>query len=284
MDLYGKKTIFAVKIIIMEEKVLIGHSDMRNFDYWWEKHLPSWIIFRCTRGMAKISLQFRKYDVRQDMMFFISPDLYPAITEPSADFDAFYVLGTNDYMNDVLFGLPSDFFIAICQHPFLQAEHSFMLWFNFIEQVVKGIDSRLIEQVLADQLHTFALLYFKELQRRFGNASIRKTSSAETLCGKFYDLVMTDCRKHRDVSYYAGKLCVSANYLSMVLHSYCDESPKQAISRQVISEMKYMLIHTDSNIAAIARELRFPDSSYMCRYFRKETRMALTDYRKKIKI
>lgn len=50
-----------------------------------------------------------------------------------------------------------------------------------------------------------------------------------------------------------------------------------------LSELKYKLIYTSKSIEQIAKELHFPDTSYMCRYFRRKTGRALDEYRKEMK-
>lgn len=280
--LWEKVLSLSSEVIEMDEKVCVGHSDMHQFDYWWEKYLPSCLVLYVKQGTAKISLLFHKYEVRTGAVFFITPDLYPAITEASADLDMLYIRCTINFLNDVIFGLPSEFFNAIFLHPFVQADENLTQWFSFIEQMAGNGDNPFMEQLLTDQLHSFSLLYFLELQKRYGHEFATSGNAAEVLCGKFYDLVLVDSSSHRDVSYYAEKLCITANYLSMIIRRYCNESPKRAISRQVISEIKYKLTHTHSDIATISRELHFPDASYMCRYFKKETLMSLTDYRNQV--
>ncbi|MDD6517393.1 MAG: helix-turn-helix domain-containing protein [Prevotella sp.] len=68
-----------------------------------------------------------------------------------------------------------------------------------------------------------------------------------------------------------------------VIRKYCRETPKLAITRQTVSELKYQLIYTSKSIEQIAKELHFPDTSYMCRYFRRKTGRALDEYRKEMK-
>lgn len=47
------------------------------------------------------------------------------------------------------------------------------------------------------------------------------------------------------------------------------------------TEIKTYLVNTDLSIKSIATELNFEDASYMCRYFRRITKMSPIDYRKK---
>ncbi|WP_404478878.1 helix-turn-helix domain-containing protein [Sphingobacterium sp. ML3W] len=58
-----------------------------------------------------------------------------------------------------------------------------------------------------------------------------------------------------------------------------NDSPKGLIDRQVTLEIKALLRSTDLSIKEIAYRLNFEDSSYLTRYFKKQTGMTLTQYR-----
>lgn len=263
----------------MEEEISAGRSDMQHFTYMWEAHLPSWIIIYCRRGEAKLSLRFRKFSISRGMVCYISPDLYPSFSRLSDDFEVTYFIGSSEFMKNVFFGIPLEFFKAVDRYPFISTDKRCSSWFDIIESTADS-DNPFKKKILSDIVHSYTLVHLNELKGKYGEESPSDETSFAVICDKFYNLVLTECGNHREVRYYAEKLCISANYLAMLLHAHYGESPKQVISRQVILEIKYRLLHTDNNISAIARELHFPDTSYMCRYFKKEAHLSLTDYRK----
>lgn len=65
----------------------------------------------------------------------------------------------------------------------------------------------------------------------------------------------------------------------MIVRRVCKETPKEAINRQVVSEMKHLIKNTSLNADQIAIRLHFPNTSYMCRYFKKYTGMSISEYR-----
>ena len=263
----------------MKEDFSAGCSDMQSFTYMWEASLPSWVIVYCRKGKAKLSLRFRKFNIEPGMAFYISPDLYPSFSELSTDFEVTYFIGSSEFMNNVFFGIPLEFFKAIDRYPFISTDKNCASWFDIMEKTSDS-DNPFKKKILSDIVHSYTLVHLYELKREYGGEFSSDENNFEVICDRFYNLVLVECGNHREVSYYAAKLCISANYLAMLLHSHYGESPKQVISRQVILEIKYRLLHTDSNISAIARELHFPDTSYMCRYFKKGTQVSLSDYRK----
>lgn len=75
----------------------------------------------------------------------------------------------------------------------------------------------------------------------------------------------------------------SPNYLAIIVRQVCKESPKEAIDRQVVSEMKYLVKNTSLTAEQIALRLHFPDTSYVCRYFKKRTGMSISDYKAQLR-
>ena len=56
-------------------------------------------------------------------------------------------------------------------------------------------------------------------------------------------------------------------------------SPKEMIDRQIVTEMKQMLVFTALSAKEIADRFHFDGTSYMGRYFRKHTGMIPTEFR-----
>ena len=81
------------------------------------------------------------------------------------------------------------------------------------------------------------------------------------------------------MSFYADKLCISTRYLSTIVRSVAHSSAKEFIDRAVILEIKMMLQSTDLSVQEIAYRLRFPDQSYLGRFFKKHTGESPTEYR-----
>ena len=81
------------------------------------------------------------------------------------------------------------------------------------------------------------------------------------------------------MSYYADKLCISTRYLSTIVRSVAHSSAKEFIDRSVMLEIKMMLQSTDLSVQEIAYRLRFPDQSYLGRFFKKHAGESPTEYR-----
>ena len=92
-------------------------------------------------------------------------------------------------------------------------------------------------------------------------------------------LVHEHCAREREVTFYADRLCISTRYLSTIVRNISHGSAKEFIDQAVVLEIKVMLQSTDLSVQEIAYRLRFPDQSYLGRFFKKHTGESPTEYR-----
>lgn len=260
---------------------LVGESDMDGFTAWWESHLPSYLIIYCRQGEAEMQLQFEQCAVKKGTVVIVSPDMFPSFTSRSADFSAFYCLMDRDFAEYTAYGVPSQFYACQFNAPAICGGKEMDTWTRLLEHAAaEYADYECRKEILKNIIHNIYLVYYNLWRRQHGDTTVRREiKHTEQLCMKFYDLVFDHFTEHRDISFYADRLCVTPNYLAMIVRQVCKESPKQAIDWQVILEMKHILRRTTLTTDQIALRLHFPDTSYMCRYFRKHTGLSPSDYR-----
>lgn len=270
-----------MELSYMESYCIIGESDMKDFTPWWESHLPAYIIVYCLHGEAELKLQFRNHTFRQGMATIIPPDMFPVFTSRSETFLAFYCLMSRDFAEKSFFDMPSGFYDAIYVAPILPSKETMDRWITLLQGVGEDLTHPYRPNILSDLLHAFALDYYHRWKQYYGNQPMKDDKSpAGVLCMKFYNLIFDHFREQHTTAYYADRLCITPNYLAMITRQICNETPKQAIDRMIVLEMKYMLRNTSLTAEQIALHLHFPDTSYMCRFFRKQTGYSLSEYRK----
>ena len=128
------------------------------------------------------------------------------------------------------------------------------------------------------------MLTHSELKKHIANNGhgIRK-GRALTLLSDFTTLLTRHCNRHRDVSYYASRLSITADYLGKLTYKLWKVSPKEMIDRQILLAIKTYLTSTDLSVKNIAAELNYDDPSYLCRFFREMTGMSPIEFRERIK-
>lgn len=105
-------------------------------------------------------------------------------------------------------------------------------------------------------------------------------SHQETLYKKFIECLSSNKEGKNTVNFYAEKLCVTPQYLSKVVSSVSCKTAKYWINRAIITQAKIHLKDKNKSIAEIADLLDFPNVSFFCRFFKRETGLTPTQYRR----
>lgn len=259
------------------EEFYMGHSDMHDFTLRGEGFLY------CEQGESDVVVDFQNYKMTPGSLLYLTPDLHPHFLNQSEEFQGLYWIATERFLDRIQYGLPVAFYDHISLHPMMVCDDHLLSLIRLLHDYYNTEMQASRQLILTDLAHAFFLAYELKVMETFEIDRDACPAHIERQCRHFYLLVQKHFREHRDVGFYAGELCVTANYLAVIIRKYCRETPKLAITRQTISEIKYQLIYTSKTIEQIAKELHFPDSSYMCRYFRRATGRALDEYRREMK-
>lgn len=103
---------------------------------------------------------------------------------------------------------------------------------------------------------------------------------SESLCLTFMELLRIHHKQHRDLQFYADKLCISEKHLSKTVKAVTGKSASRWIEDFVITESKALLYSTAKTISQIADEMGFSDQSLFGKYFKRVTGVSPKEYRK----
>lgn len=97
----------------------------------------------------------------------------------------------------------------------------------------------------------------------------------ETMVNRYVEpftrLVEKYFAEQRNILFYADRLCITPNYLNKIAKQTLGTNVKSYINGKTVQEIKNLLEYTSLSIAQIAERLHFQSSSYMIRYFKKQT-------------
>lgn len=85
--------------------------------------------------------------------------------------------------------------------------------------------------------------------------------------------------EHRDLSYYASKLCITPHYLSEICRNVSGQPASYWIDRFTLQEITRLLCHKELTLTEIATCMNFSSVSYFSRYVQKRTGLYPTAYR-----
>ena len=82
-------------------------------------------------------------------------------------------------------------------------------------------------------------------------------------------------------SFYAGKLCVTPKYLSLLVKNVSNRTAGEWIDNYVVLEAKALLSSSTLSIQEISDRLNFANQSFFGKYFKQHAGISPTEYRKK---
>lgn len=97
---------------------------------------------------------------------------------------------------------------------------------------------------------------------------------------QFISLVKKNFITKKLVSDYANDLCITPNYLNRIVKKISGFSASYHIQQQVIAEAKKQAIYCGCNMKAIAYNLGFDNTAHFSKYFKKNTGVSFSSFRK----
>ncbi len=128
-------------------------------------------------------------------------------------------------------------------------------------------------------IRPYLLALLAEINRAYVGTMPTKADAGDRLVQRFMDLLTTQVRVNRLVSYYANQLIVSPNHLNKVIKNRTGKSPSVWIDERIVLEAKVLLFQSGLSIAQIADEMGFSDQSSFGKLFRKYAGASPTDFR-----
>ncbi len=107
-----------------------------------------------------------------------------------------------------------------------------------------------------------------------GNRSVSRT----TIVRDFIKLVHVHYTTERSVGFYAGRLCISPKYLSLLVKEATGRSAARWIDEFVLMEAKNLLRYSGKNVQQVAYALNFPNQSSFGKFFKHLTVQSPTAY------
>ena len=121
--------------------------------------------------------------------------------------------------------------------------------------------------------------HYDGLYRRHHERMQASQSREQTIFDRFIYLVNQHVANEHQIGFYADKMCLTERYLGTVIRQASGSTAKEWIDRALVTRIKVELKHTDKTIAQIADEMRFPNPSFFCKYFKRMTGTTAMEYR-----
>jgi AraC family transcriptional activator of pobA len=138
-------------------------------------------------------------------------------------------------------------------------------------QILKGLVSALLFNVMS--------LMHDSDDDASGDSLATKQTHTGLLFQKFINLLTEYHNNERSVKFYASQLCITSNYLSLLVRQHSAKSPSDWINAYVTVEAKAMLLFSGKTVKEVAYALHFPTQSSFGKYFKQQTGISPKKYR-----
>ncbi|MDR2036479.1 MAG: AraC family transcriptional regulator [Bacteroidales bacterium] len=284
----------------MQEKEPMDYSIINDRSFWYgeirKETLPHYLyktvggfVLLCTNGKATITIGIQEHEITKNAELVILPGTTFGFVNTSLDFAAKAFTFSKELYDNIILRLGASFSRYLRDTQFyVYTEESELLkkvqcWMDMAKIVqeenndFKGLMEQNFLQNYILYLYDKCKLYFDHLVGTY--------TRKHEIFHQFISLLDTHISEHREVLFYADKLCITPRYLRKITtENVFSESPKVIIDKRLIVEIKVLLQSTELSIQEIADKLNFPDQSYLSRYFKMNSGITPTDYRNGIKV
>lgn len=240
----------------------------------------------CTGGSMSFRFQNEPYNIAAgDYVILTNMSLASGFSE-SADYRALtmglsepFVLSMAIRNNYGIIG-----HLSLLQNPVMRlSPHDFLKCRNDMERLRERLadgEPHLFREEMLGYLMMAHILDLYDIHAR-GQASRQVSERTARLLQRFVEMLYNgEYIRHRDIPYYASRLCITPHYLSEICRKACGKPATYWIDRFTLHETTNLLCLKELSLTEIASRLNFSSVSYFSRYVQKRLGVYPTEYRK----
>lgn len=280
--------------IIGEAQGTSALSDNRILDI---LHYPirfdGYILFFLKKGHFHIDFNLKTYYVHEGSLLVTVPGNIIRVGQLAEDrlagIELVYVVLSKQFIS----GLQLDFnkvfqdsvqmlenpCIALNEEQLALAESYFLLARQVVQSSLSN-KRNIIGGLLSSLSYMTEDIWTGQLSEK-GKPLVDSSARASLTYDRFMKLVTEHHSQERGMQFYADKLCLTPKYLSKIVKEASGRSGPEWIDAFVILEAKNLLRYSDESIKEIAYKLHFPSASVFNKFFKANTGLVPSDYRRR---
>ena len=240
----------------------------------------SFYFFSCANGY--VLLNFRKIELRDDMVLLLSPHQQQEWHVDEAELDYTFLIFREDFMHTFI----ADKFFVYRLLYYYQTDTPPYL-FAAPEELAEYM--RLLGKIKQELLHPVADTYNLIVSVLYYLLVVINRAYAKTYrlpvevpknnyAFQFKDLLEKHIRDMQRVQEYADILRVSRITLNNSVMAQFGVSATHLLKQRLLEELKNELLFSDRNVSQLADEFHFSDPSHLMRFFKQQTGKTFTQY------
>ncbi len=243
------------------------------------------LIAVCTRGRGHVTIDMSEYEVKENTLLVLHPQHFLDADTFEEGTELSIMACSRKVVEEILPKLTDLLPLLLHYHsqPVIQLSEEeaegIKAFYRFIGSRLEKTPSPYRRQKMLCLLQ--ATLYeMMDLNSMPDRKKPEARTRRDELMARFLLAVGEHYRTHREVRFYSDALCITPKHLSTVVKSVSGRTPGDWIESYVIMEAKMLLSTTDLSIQEIASQLNFPNQSFFGKYFRHQTGLSPSAFRK----
>jgi len=249
-------------------------------------------IALCTKGHIEINIDNHHYSISKRDIFFFTPSLFVQVLSVDTEFNCMFIKSSFEFVLPVINKmLDVTNQLLIKDNPCISLNEE---QYQNIKLMILSLDNRiklenesattpLQKRIIRELIFSLGTTLCCEIVNIFfTNKPLLPVSQDrnDLLFQRFTILLYQNYQSHRNVAFYADKLCLTPNYLSSIVKVKSSKPALQWITEMVIVDAKQKLQYTNSSIKEIASYFNFPTQSFFGKYFKQYVGMSPKEYRR----
>lgn len=247
----------------------------------------------CTGGTAVIKVFSVSRQVSKNDLVTILPLQSVSVREVSPDFSmTFFKIDKTMFLDTMssLGKITPDFFFYMRKNFQIRLNRSEVLRFLGFCRVIdfrnSSDDPAFRRETILHLLRIYYWDFYVHFQKTVNRGAdlVPLNSNKESIAFRFAMLVYEHYKNHKEMAFYADKLCITPQYLTRTIQEVNGQSARELPADHVVLEVKALLRDANLEIKDIVRQTGFSNQSSLSRFFRRYTGMSPTEYRRTIHI
>jgi len=247
----------------------------------------------CTGGTAVIKVFSVSRQVSKNDLVTILPLQSVSVREVSPDFSmTFFKIDKTMFLDTMssLGKITPDFFFYMRKNFQIRLNRSEVLRFLGFCRVIdfrnSSDDPAFRRETILHLLRIYYWDFYVHFQKTVNRGAdlVPLNSNKESIAFRFAMLVYEHYKNHKEMAFYADKLCITPQYLTRTIQEVNGQSARELLADHVVLEVKALLRDANLEIKDIVRQTGFSNQSSLSRFFRRYTGMSPTEYRRTIHI
>lgn len=240
------------------------------------------IALICLGGSATIRVNMKEYRLEGQMATIILYDQIGQLVEHSHDFDCKTIVMSRTFSNELFSNIRDihPLYSKVADTAVMSIDNMGNAFGRYYALLADLVRSPRTEFKLEAAKHlTLAMFYGYSYEQHGISEEMSGRSRRKELYANFLELLRTNYKQHRDLTFYASELCITPKYLSQVVREVSGRSAMLCIEEYVITECKALLSSTSMTIEQIAYAMNFPSQSVFGKYFKRVVGVSPKGYR-----